>query len=162
MRSVPSPYTRAVSLTWSRPPFEICDDPARIDLDLVHGFLCASYWARGIERELVERSIAGSLSLGLYEGASQVGFARVVSDRATFAWLGDVFVLPQARGHGLGQWLVRTALAHPELVGIRRWHLVTADAQGLYERAGFRAVARPEMHMERLARPPGGRPRRPE
>ena len=137
-------------LTWSRPPFTISDDRERIDLDLVHDVLTSSYWARGIERALVERSIRHSMALGLYEGTSQIGFARVVSDRATFAWLGDVFVLPESRGQGLGAWLVETALAHPELAGIRRWHLVTRDAQGLYRPLGFAEVARPDMHLERL------------
>ncbi len=139
-------------MEWQRPPYTISTDPARLDLDVVHGWLAReSYWAAGIARDVVARSIAHSLPFGLYAPDGQVGFARVVTDRATFGYLADVFVLPAHRGRGLGVWLVETVLSHPELQGFRRWHLATRDAHGLYTRFGFvpsdRAVS-----MERLAR----------
>jgi GNAT superfamily N-acetyltransferase len=141
---------------WRRGDFAVSDDPARLDLDVVHGYLTRSYWAAGIPRETVARSIAGSLPFGLYQvgkvGAAaerQVGFARVVTDRATFAYLADVFVLEEHRGRGLSLFLIEAILAHPDLQGLRRWHLVTRDAQGLYSRFGFAPVDAPERHMER-------------
>jgi GNAT superfamily N-acetyltransferase len=120
--------------------YEISNDAARLDLDVIHGFLRTAYWSPGVSREVVERSIAHSIPFGLYapDGA-QAGFARVVSDRAVFAYIGDVFVLEEHRGRGLGVQLLETILAHPELQGLRRWHLATNDAHGLYERFGFRA-----------------------
>ncbi|HEY8584386.1 MAG TPA: GNAT family N-acetyltransferase [Capillimicrobium sp.] len=129
--------------------YEISTDPARLDLGAIHAFLTTAYWSPGVSRETVERSIAHSIPFGLYapDGA-QAGFARVVSDRAVFAYLGDVYVLPEHRGRGLGVWLVETVLAHPELQGLRRFHLATADAHGLYERFGFRP-ADPARMMDR-------------
>ena len=124
---------------WQRDGYEISTDPARLDLDLIHRFLSEeAYWSPGVPREVVERSIDGSLNFGLYLGAEQVGFARVVTDYATIAWLADVFVVDAYRGHGLGRWLVETVLGHPDLQGMRRWILGTADAHGLYERYGFK------------------------
>lgn len=133
---------------WFREPYRICTDPALLDLGLVHGFLRGSYWAKGIPRQTVERSIANSLPFGLYHGRDQIGFARVVSDHATFAYLCDVFVLPPFRGQGLGRWLCQTALAHPQLQGIRRWILATKDAHGLYATIGFAPLATPARFME--------------
>ena len=133
--------------------YEIDDDAARLDLDLIHRYLSEdSYWARGIPREVVERAVTHSLCLGVYAGSEQVGFARVVSDRATFAYLADVFVLPAHRGQGLSKRLMAAVTAHPALQGLRRWLLATADAHGLYRQHGFTALARPERFMER--RPP--------
>lgn len=133
----------------------VSDDPARLDLAVVHGFLATSYWAAGIPEETVARSIAGSLAFGLYReeegGERQIGFARVVTDRATYAYLADVFVLPEARGAGLGIFLVEAILAHPDLQGLRRWSLVTRDAHALYSKFGFAPLAAPDRHMERLA-----------
>jgi N-acetylglutamate synthase-like GNAT family acetyltransferase len=127
---------------WRRGEYEITTDPARIDLDLLHGFLSEeAYWSRGVSREVVERSIEHSLNFVLLRGDDQVGFARVVSDYATFAWLADVFVLDEHRGRGLGTWLVETALSHPDVQGLRRWILATGDAHGLYARFGFASVA---------------------
>jgi aspartate racemase len=123
-------------------------DPARLDLALIHDFLAASYWARGIPVEVVRRSLRGSLCFGLYEGEHQVGFARVVSDRATFAYLADVFVLDSHRGRGLSRLLMDAVVAHPELQGLRRWMLATRDAHGLYERYGFTPLAKPESFMQ--------------
>jgi GNAT superfamily N-acetyltransferase len=124
---------------WRQGEYTISDERSRLDFDVIHGFLGGeSYWARGRSRERVERSVKNSLPFGLYRGdGRQVGFARVVTDRATFAWLADVFVLPEERGRGLSKWLVECVLAHPELQGLRRWLLATRDAQGLYRRYGF-------------------------
>jgi len=122
-------------------------------IDVVHAFLAASYWARGIPRATVKRSIEGSLCFGLYDASGrQLGFARVVTDFATFAWVGDVFVLEEARGRGLAVWLMEVVAAHPDLQGLRRWGLVTRDAHGLYEKFGFAAPANPAGLME-IARP---------
>jgi GNAT superfamily N-acetyltransferase len=128
--------------------YVISSDPARLDLEMIHGFIAQSYWARAIPKPLVERMIRNSLCWGVYRAAAQAGFARVITDKATFAYLADVFILPEHRGRGLSKALVATILAHPDLQGLRRWMLVTADAQGLYEQFGFKAVPQPERHME--------------
>ena len=128
--------------------FRISTDAGRLDLGLVHTFLARSYWAEGIPREVVERSIRGSLCFGLSEGERQVGFARVITDRTTYAYLADVFVLEDHRGRGLGLWLIESILGHPDLQGLRRFGLVTKDAHGLYRRTGFAPLAHPERHME--------------
>lgn len=118
--------------------YEIVVGAERLDLDVVHGFLANdAYWSPGASRELVERSIEGSLPFGVYRGDEQVGFARVVTDRATFAWIADVFVLPEHRGRGLSKRLMEAILGRPELQGLRRWLLGTADAHGLYRQFGF-------------------------
>jgi GNAT superfamily N-acetyltransferase len=120
------------------PGYEISTDRARLDIDLIHRFLSEeSYWAKGRDRAIVERSIANSMPFGLYLDGRQVGFARVVTDTVTFAWLADVFVLPEHRGRGLGKQLVETVLAHPELAHLKRWMLATGDAHELYRRYGF-------------------------
>jgi GNAT superfamily N-acetyltransferase len=137
----------------TRDGYDIDDDPARLDMDVVHGFLAGSYWAEGVTRDVVERSVAGSLNLGLYHGGSQVGFTRAVTDRATFAWVCDVFVLPGHRGRGLGRWIVRTLLAHPDLTGIRRFILATADAHQVYADSGFAPLDDPDRYMEILRSP---------
>ncbi len=133
---------------WQRDGFTVSCDPAKLDQAVVAGFLGESYWARGIPQQTVRRSIEGSLCFALLDGARQIGFARVISDRATIAYLGDVFVLPEYRGRGRGKWLVECVMAHPELQGLRRWILVTADAHELYSRHGFKPLARPEAFME--------------
>jgi GNAT superfamily N-acetyltransferase len=119
--------------------YEISTDRTRLDIPRVHRFLSTeAYWSPGVPREVVERSIENSLPFGVYtEGGEQVGFARVVSDRATFAWLADVYIESAHRGHGLGKRLVAEVLEHPELQGLRRWMLGTADAHELYRRFGF-------------------------
>ncbi len=128
--------------------YVLSDDPARLDFDAVHAFLTGSYWSPGIPRETVERAAAGSLTVGLYaSGGAQIGYARVVTDRATFAYLADVYVLDAHRGRGLGRWMVEQILAHPELRGLRRWLLTTQDAHGLYERLGFVRAPFPERFM---------------
>lgn len=137
-----------MSERWRRGAYEVDTDPERLDVEVIHGFLKDAYWCRGIPRDTVARSIAGSLSFGLYhEGEGLAGFGRVVSDRATFAWIGDVFVLPAHRGRGLGVWLVECILAHPELQGLRRWILATDDAHGLYRRFGFTELAEPGVFL---------------
>ena len=123
-------------------------DPAELDLDVIHGFLTTSYWSPGIPRETVARAIAGSLCVGAYRERRQIGFARVVSDRATFAYLADVFVLDGARGEGIGRAMVRALMEHPELQGLRRWFLATLDAHGVYETLGWQPVAHPERLLE--------------
>jgi GNAT superfamily N-acetyltransferase len=138
-----------------RDGYTISTDPARLDRDLIHGYLTQSYWAAGIPREIVERSLRQSLNFGVYEGDAQVGFARVVTDLATFAYLAHVFILEAHRGRGLSKWLLETILAHPDLQDVRRWHLVTRDAQGLY--AQFAFVEPPAgRHMERVRLNPYG------
>lgn len=129
--------------------YEVSTDPGRIDLDYVHHYLSRlSYWAGGIPRDVVARSIEHSIAFGLYapEGR-QVGFARIITDRTTFAWLADVFIDPAEQGKGLGKGLVDAIMAHPDLQGLRRFMLVTADAHGLYEQYGFAAIDRPERLM---------------
>ena len=133
---------------WHRAPYLISTDPARIDVPAVHAYLSGSYWAEGIPLALVTRSIAGSLPFGIYQGKDQVGFARVVTDRATFAYLADVYVLESHRGKGLSKWLMEVILAHPGLQGLRRFLLATRDAHGLYRLFGFTPLAKPEAFME--------------
>jgi len=129
--------------------YTISDDPARLDLDRVHAFLSQeSYWALGIPREIVERTVRHSLTWGVYRGAEQVGFGRVISDKATFAYLCDVYIDAAHRGRGLSKALVAAILAHPDLQSLRRWMLVTADAHQLYEQFGFTAPQHPERYME--------------
>jgi GNAT superfamily N-acetyltransferase len=133
-----------------RGEYLISTDPARLDVDAIHDYLANhSYWAQGRPREVVARSIRHSLCLGIYRGAEQVGFARVVTDYATQANLVDVFVLEPHRGRGLGKWLVETALAHPALETVPRWRLNTSDAHGLYSRYGFKPISEPENAMTR-------------
>jgi len=123
-------------------------DPGRLDLDLIHGFLSQTYWARGIPREIVERAVRNSLCFGLYEGERQVGFARVITDEATFAYLADVFVIESHRGRGLAKVLIAAVVAEPRLQGLRRWMLATRDAHSLYARFGFEPLAVPGRFME--------------
>lgn len=127
------------------------DDPARFDLARVHGWLASSYWSPGIARETVERAVAGSHALGAYQGDEQVGFARMITDRATFAWLADVWVDASVRGRGIGRAMVGWFLEHPDYRDLRRIGLVTADAHGVYAALGFHPLVRPDRYMERLA-----------
>lgn len=136
--------------TWQQNEFEISDDTARLNIKLIHEFLSTeSYWAIGRDIETVERSIKNSLPFGVYKDGKQVGFARVLTDYATFAWIADVFVLKEHRGKGLSKWLMEVILAHPNLQGFRRWVLATKDAQPLYRKFGFMELKRPERWMER-------------
>jgi len=132
-----------------RGEFVISTDRARVDLDVIHNFLANCYWAKGIPRDVVERSIEHSLCFGIYDGTGlQVGFARVISDFATVAYLGDVFVLESHRGRGLSKWLMECVMQHPSLQNLRRWILLTRDAHGLYARSGFTPLKAPERYME--------------
>ena len=131
-----------------RGEYLISTDKSRLDLGVVHDFLSTSYWAVGVPLEVVERSIENSLVFGVYGGEEQVGFARVVTDYATFAYLADVFVLESHRGRGLGKWLIEAVVSHPDLRGLRRWMLATGDAHELYRKYGFAGLGRPEIFME--------------
>lgn len=132
----------------TRDDYSISCDTSKLDLAVVHGFLSTSYWALGLPQHVLHRAIEGSLCFGLYLGDSQVGFARIITDKATFAYLCDVFVLEAFRGKGLGRWLMEAIISHPDLQGLRRFVLVTRDAHGLYEQFGFRPLARPDGYME--------------
>lgn len=135
-----------------RDAFRITTDVGAMDVDAIHAYLTRSYWAEGISKALVLKSMAASLCFGLLEGARQIGFARVVTDYATYAYLCDVYVLEEYQHRGLGTWLMRELMSHPELQGLRRFGLVTRDAHRLYERCGFSALNNPAGHME-IARP---------
>jgi GNAT superfamily N-acetyltransferase len=128
--------------------FVISTDPGLLNLDVVHGFLTQCYWAKGVPREVVARSIENALCFGIYGDDKQVGFARVISDYATYAYIGDVFVLEAYRGRGLSKWLMECIMQHPNLQGLRRWSLVTGDAHGLYSQFGFTPLQSPELWME--------------
>ena len=134
--------------------YEISTDRTRLDIDAIHAYLTRSYWSPGIPREIVERAAANSLCFGLFEAASgaQVGFTRVVTDYATFAYLCDVYVLEEHRGRGLSKWMMSECLAHPALTGARRAMLATRDAHGLYRQFGFSDVVRNTNLME-IVRP---------
>lgn len=124
-----------------------------MDIDVIHRYLSEeSYWAKGIPRDVCEQSIANSFCFGAFDGESQVGFARVVTDYATFAYLADVFVLPSHRGRGIAKQIMQAVMAHPELHGLRRWHLVTRDAHSLYAQFGFAKLDAPERHMGIVAK----------
>jgi GNAT superfamily N-acetyltransferase len=129
---------------------DISTDASRLDLDVLHAFLKEAYWSPGLPRAVLQRALDNSLCFGAYEGGRQVGFARVVTDRATFAWVCDVFVVPSHRGRGIASALMAALKAHPHLQGLRRWSLATRDAHALYRRHGFTPVARPERLMEIL------------
>lgn len=137
---------------YERGAYVVSTDPVRLDAQAIHAYLSVSYWAEGIPLALVERALRESLCFGLYAPEGQVGLARVVTDRATFAYVCDVYVLPNHRGQGVGRWLMECVLGSPQLQGLRRWMLVTRDAHGLYERVGFRPLPEPARVME-IARP---------
>ena len=134
---------------WRRGEYLISTDKERLDIATIHGFLTTSYWAAGVPIETVKRSIEHSLSFGLFQHDQQIGFARIITDYATFAYLADVFVLEPYRGRGLSKWLMQIIVAHPELQGLRKWTLFTRDAHGLYRQVGYTALANPERAMER-------------
>ena len=133
---------------WRRDRFTISTDRSKLDREAIRAFLAGSYWATGIPREVVDRSIDGALCFGVFEEGRQVGFARVITDSATFAYLADVFIIESHRGRGLAAWLMECILAHPDLQGLRRWMLLTRDAHPLYRKSGFRDLAHPERVME--------------
>jgi GNAT superfamily N-acetyltransferase len=132
--------------------FTISTDKARLDLPMIQRFLVEeSYWAQERSEEQTRTAIENSICFGVYEGERQIGFARVVSDKATFAYLGDVFILEEFRGKGLSKWLMEVIVSHPELQGLRRWVLATRDAHGLYEQFEFSSLRFPDRWMEKTA-----------
>ena len=130
--------------------FSVSTDPARLDSQAIYSFLSQTYWARNRPRAVLETAIHNSLCFGVYKGNEQVGFARAITDRATFGYLADVYILEPYRRRGLGHWLVSTILQHPELKGMRRWLLMTRDQHSLYERCGFVPPVSPEDLMEKV------------
>ena len=142
--------TEARERHWQRGEYTISTDNQLLDVGIIHDFISnQSYWGQGRAVPVVQRALDNSLNFGLYQNKQQVGFARVVTDHATFAWVADVFVLTDHRGRGLSKWLMEVILSHPELQGFRRWVLATKDAHGLYERFGFIPLHRPERWLER-------------
>jgi GNAT superfamily N-acetyltransferase len=137
-------------MEYKRDPFIISDDPSKLDFDAICDFLSRAYWAEKRPREVIEKSIRFSLNFGVYDGNRQVGFARVITDYATFAYLCDVFIHEEYRGHALGKWLMESILAHPNLQGLRRWSLATRDAHGLYKQFGFAELSNPASWMEKF------------
>jgi len=136
---------------WARDGYVVSTEPGRLDVVAIHNFLAEeSYWARGIAREVVERALSNSLCFGLYADERQIGFARVITDYATYGYLNDVYVLAAHRGRGLGKWLLGCVITHPDLTGLRRFGLTTRDGQALYAQFGWTALHYPERHMERL------------
>lgn len=127
----------------------VSTDSALLDIDRIHAFLTASYWAEGVPPDIVARSIEHSMPFGLYDGRAQIGFARVITDFATYAYLADVYVEAEYQGQGLGKLLMQAVMDHPDLQGMRRWLLGTRDAHGLYRQFGFTELRRPERWMER-------------
>ena len=139
-------------MKWKNGEFTIDTVKSRLQVDAIQSFLTAeSYWAQTRTREQTETAIENSICFGLFHGDRQIGFARVVSDQATFAYLGDVFVIDKFRGRGLSKWLMKTIIEHPDLQGLRRWVLATRDAHGVYEKFGFEPLKHPTRWMERPA-----------
>jgi GNAT superfamily N-acetyltransferase len=128
--------------------YVVSTDRGRLDLSAVHRFLSTTYWSPGLPLDVLEKAVANSLVFGLYRSEEQVGFARVITDRATFAYLCDVYILEAHRGNGLGTWFMESVRSHPDLQGLRRFVLITRDAHRLYERVGFQALAAPGRYME--------------
>jgi len=156
--SAPAAARHSLRVEWIRGDVVISTDLERIDLEVVHRFLSEdSYWARGVARERLERALRHSLCFGVYRGERQIGFGRVITDRATFAYLADVFLLEGERGRGLGRWLIEVIRAHPELAGLRRWMLATRDAHPFYEQLGWRVPERADLFME-IVRPSAAEP----
>lgn len=144
-----------VPTEWHNGEFVISTDRMRLDLDVICDFLTKlSYWAIGRPRRVIQRSIENSLCFGLYHGDDQIGFARVVTDYATFAWVADVFILERWRGRGLAKWLMQVIVDHPELQLLRRWVLTTKDAHSLYEHSGFTRIDQPERFMHKFVHRP--------
>jgi GNAT superfamily N-acetyltransferase len=133
-----------------RDQFMISTDPNKLDVDAIADMLTRAYWAKGRTHDMIARYIQHSLTFGVYDGARQIGLARVVSDYTTFAWLCDVFIHEDYRGHGIGKWLIETVHSHPDLQGLRRWMLATRDAHGLYEQFGWTLIDHPERWMHRF------------
>jgi N-acetylglutamate synthase-like GNAT family acetyltransferase len=134
---------------WKKDDYSISTDKSKIDLNTVHDFLTHSYWSENISKDVVKKSIDNSLCFAVYHHENLIGFARVISDFATFAYLADVFILPDQRGKGLSKWLMQVIMDHPDLQGLRRFTLATRDAHGLYAQFGFTSFDRPERWMHK-------------
>ena len=124
-------------MTIAKDQVTITTEKEKFDVEFIHSFLTRSYWAEGISKEVIKRSIEGALCFGLFENDKQIGFARMITDQATFAYLADVFIIEEYRGRGLSKWLMEVIMSHPSLQGLRRMMLATKDAHGLYEKFGF-------------------------
>ena len=137
------------NLTLYKDDYCISTDRSKLDIDAIHNFLSTqSYWCQNIPFEKVKKSVDNSLNFGLYYKDQQIGFARIISDFSTMAYLGDVYVIPEHRGKGLSKWMMQVIMSHPELQGLRRWMLLTADAHGLYKQFGWKEIANPDRYME--------------
>ena len=128
--------------------FIISTEKEKLDIDFIHSFLTRSYWAEGISKEVIKRSIDGSLCFGVFENEKQIGFARMITDKATFAYLADVFIIEEYRGLGLSKWLMEVIMSYPELQSLRRMMLATRDAHSLYEKFGFTQLTNPDRWMQ--------------
>jgi GNAT superfamily N-acetyltransferase len=137
-------------MNWTKDIFTISDEFEHLQLEVIVEYLARAYWSNQRPRAVIEKSLKHSLCFGVYENQTQIGFARVVTDHATFAYLADVFILESHQGHGLGKWLVQTILEHPDLQGLRRWILATRDAHGLYAQFGFTALENPDRYMTKF------------
>ena len=131
-----------------KPQYSVSTDKAQFDVEMIYRFLTNCYWAEGVPRDVVKRSIDNAFCFGVFDREQQVGFARVITDRATYAYIGDVFILESHRGRGLSKLLMKAIMEHPELQGLRRWSLVTNDAQSLYQQFGFSPLSSPHNYME--------------
>jgi GNAT superfamily N-acetyltransferase len=140
---------KTMAQEWRQGEYSISTDKRLLDLSAIHSFLTTSYWAKGIPFETVKKSIEHSLNFGVYKEGNQVGFARVITDYATYAYIGDVYILEDYRGQGLSKWLMQVIADHAELQGLRKWTLLTRDAHGLYRRTGFTEPQNPERYMEK-------------
>lgn len=137
-------------MQWEQGIYTVTDQQEQLDIELIHRFLSTeSYWAKDVPKAIVVRSIEHALCFGLFREQQQIGFGRVITDRATFAYLSDVFVLTPHRGQGLGKWLVACMLSHPDLQGLRRWMLATGDAHTLYQQFGF-VLSEPGLLMQKV------------
>jgi N-acetylglutamate synthase-like GNAT family acetyltransferase len=135
-------------MTVAKNQFTITTEKEKFDVEFIHSFLTRSYWAEGISKEVIKRSIEGALCFGLFENDKQIGFARMITDKATFAYLADVFIIEEYRGRGLSKWLMEVIMSHPSLQGLRRMMLATKDAHGLYEKFGFTALNNVDRWMQ--------------
>lgn len=135
-------------MTIEKNQFTITTEKEKFDVEFIHSFLTRSYWAEGISKEVIKRSIDGALCFGLFENDKQIGFARTITDKATFAYLADVFIIEEYRGRGLSKWLMEVLMSHPSLQGLRRMMLATKDAHGLYEKFGFTALNNVDRWMQ--------------
>lgn len=135
-------------MTVTKDKFTVSTDKEKFNIDMIHSFLTNSYWAEGISREIIRRSIEGSLCFGVFENDRQVGFARMITDKATFAYLADVFIIKEYRGLGLSKWLMEVIMSHPGLQGLRRMMLATKDAHELYKKFGFTSLTNADRWMQ--------------